>query len=150
MHVSYDRYIIDPYIPLYYFILISVCAKENTSITHLKMGERKILAVTAVQRLNSVINVCLYWAVILNFMYFANATGSVNGYFYYVYFAGNSANCQIKGLQKIIQFVIFISVFNKKWVIFRHIVPLKQNKLFPLFIILTLRYMSYLVYSVHQ
>ena len=136
MHGSYDRYIIDPYIPLYYFILIIACAKENTSITHLKMGERKILAVTAVYRLNSVMNVCLYSAVILNFMYFANATGSINGYFYYVNFAGNSANCQIKGLQKIIQFVIFI-------------VPLKQNKLFPLFIILTLRY-SYLMYSVHQ
>ena len=44
----YDRYIIDPYISLWYFILINVCANENPLITHLQIGERKILAVTAI------------------------------------------------------------------------------------------------------
>ena len=47
-------------------------------------------------------------------MYFANVTGGMRGY--YVNFAGNSINCQIKGLQEIIKVAIFILVFSKKWV----------------------------------
>ena len=62
------------------------------------------------------------------FMYFENATGGMHSYFYYVNFAGNSNNCQNKGLQAIIKIAVYISVFNRKCVIYRHIVPLKQNK----------------------
>ena len=83
-------------------------------------------------------------------MYFANDPGGIHGYFYHVNSDDNSNNCQIKGLQKVIKLAIFISVFNKKYVIYRHILPFKQNKLFPLFITFTLRYMSYFVSSVHQ
>ena len=36
---------------------------------------------------------------------------------YHVNFAGNSNTCQDKGFQEIIKIAIFISVFNKKWVI---------------------------------
>ena len=45
-------------------------------------------------------HVCLYSVAILNFMYFANATGGIHGYFYYFNFAVNGNNCQIKGLQE--------------------------------------------------
>ena len=62
-------------------------------------------------------------------MYFANTTGGIHGCYYYVNFAGNSNNHQIKSLQEIIKNAIFILVFHKKWVIYRHIVPLKQNKI---------------------
>ena len=78
---------------MWYFILIIVRAKENTSITHLNIGERKIPAVTAIQRLNS---------------------GSIHVYFYYASFAGNCNNCHIKGLEEIIIIEISISVLNKK------------------------------------
>ena len=64
-------------------------------------------------------------------MYFANVTGGIRGY--YVNFAGNSNNCKIKGLQEILKVAIFILDFSKKWVFYRHIVLLKQNKLFSLF-----------------
>ena len=52
-------------------------------------------------------------------MYFANATGGIHGYLHYVNFAGNSNNCKMNGLQEIIKFAIFISVFNKKWGIYQ-------------------------------
>ena len=47
-------------------------------------------------------------------MYFEITTGGIHGYLYYVYYAGNSNNCQIKSSQEVIKNAIFISVFNKK------------------------------------
>ena len=72
-------------------------------------------------------------------MSFANATSDIHGDFYYFNPGDNSNNCKIKGLQAIIQIAIFISVFNPKCVIYRHIVPFKQNKLFLFHYIYTKR-----------
>ena len=44
------------------------------------------------------------FGAILDFLYFANATGGIHGYFYYVNFAGNSNNFKIKCLQEIMNF----------------------------------------------
>ena len=58
-------------------------------------------------------------------IYFANATG-IQGYFYYVNFAGNSNDCQIEGFQKNYKNCDIYFSFYQKWVIYRHIVPLKH------------------------
>ena len=78
-------------------------------------------------------------------MSFANATSGIHGHFYYGNLGDNIINCKIKGLWEIPKCGIFISVFTKNGVICRHIVPLKQNKVFPLFITFTLRETSFLV-----
>ena len=51
-------------------------------------------------------------------MYFANATRDIHGYFYYVNFVGNSNNCQIKGLQEIINYLQYFFQFLTKNVSF--------------------------------
>ena len=61
------------------------------------------------------------------FYVFMSATVGIYGYFYYVDLVCNSNNCQIKGLQQIFKFAICISAVNKKSVVYRHIVSLKQN-----------------------
>ena len=80
-------------------------------------------------------------------MSFANVTSGIHGDFYYANLGDNSNNCNTC-LQEIIKFGRFVSVFYKKCIMYRHILPIKHNKLFYLFNTFTLREMSYLVYSV--
>ena len=71
-----------------------------------------------------------YSTTTLDYIEFSNATGGIHSYFYYVNFAGNSINCQIKSLQEIIKFAIFISDFNKKWVITYCVIKMIRTKIF--------------------